>query len=206
MSTHTSLIFPTSGDPVIIGVDEAGRGCWAGPVVAAAVAWGQPIEGLNDSKKLTAARRQSLVPLIKKEALAWAVGEASAEEIDELNIQQATYLAMVRAMDALGEVLKGGGEVWVDGNRLPNWQRSDWQLKAFIGGDASHAPIAAASILAKEHRDSLMVALESQYPGYGFAKHKSYGTADHQAALLRLGPCHEHRRSFRPIKSLINNG
>lgn len=202
MAQSTPLIVPPP-HLLVIGVDEAGRGCWAGPVVAAAVAWGEPIDGLNDSKKLSAERRQGLVPLIQAGARAWAVGEASAAEIDRLNILQATHLAMTRAIDALATVLDVGGQILVDGNRLPKWARAGWQLQAVVGGDATHAPIAAASILAKEHRDGLMIELDARHPGYGFARHKSYGTAEHQEALVRLGPCAEHRQSFRPIKALL---
>lgn len=190
---------------ITVGLDEAGRGCWAGPVVAAAVCLRGPLAGLNDSKKLSPAARAKLVPLIHIQALAWGIGEASAAEIDSLNILQASFLAMQRAFEELqGRLPRGAtGFLWVDGNRLPPWSFSGWPMEAFVGGDASHAPIAAASILAKEHRDALMGTLDRQYPEYGFARHKSYGTAEHQQALSVHGPCPEHRKTFRPIACLL---
>jgi len=186
---------------LLAGVDEAGRGPLAGPVVAAAVILdpARPIEGLADSKKLKPARREQLAPLIRERALAWAVGAASAAEIDEINILQATFLAMRRALAGLEIVPQ---QVLVDGNRLP---RLDDLLPgsaalAIIGGDATIPAISAASILAKTHRDALMTALDLSHPGYGFAVHKGYGTAVHLAALAAQGPCAEHRRSFRPVR------
>ncbi|MES1944180.1 ribonuclease HII [Salinisphaera sp. PC39] len=183
-------------DFLLAGVDEAGRGPLAGPVVTAAVILpaDHGIEGLGDSKRLTAARRETLVPLIQERAVAWAMGRAEPDEIDAVNILQATMRAMARAVAALGmppEV------VWVDGNRCPDLPVP---AQAVVGGDGSVAAISAASILAKVARDAEMAALDAQYPGYGFADHKGYGTAAHRAALARLGPCAAHRRSFAPVR------
>ncbi len=178
---------------MIVGVDEAGRGPLAGPVVAAAVilcAGG--IAGLDDSKKLTAKRRAVLETEIK-ERCQWAVGIASVEEIDTINILQATMLAMARAVDALQIE---PSEVLVDGNRLPKWR---YAARAIIGGDAIHPCISAASIIAKEHRDRLMLAADAQYPGYGWASNKGYGSAVHMAALEKLGATPLHRCSFAPV-------
>ena len=177
------------------GVDEAGRGPLAGPVVAAAVILDDlnPIAGLADSKKLTALRRARLYDEIRAKALCCSIAEASVEEIDALNILQATMLAMRRAVEGLR--LKPA-KVLVDGNRLPVLpMRAD----AIVKGDSKVAAIAAASIVAKVHRDQLCVALDALYPAYGFAKHKGYGTAEHLAALTLHGPCPEHRTSFRPV-------
>jgi ribonuclease HII len=178
---------------VIAGVDEAGRGPLAGPVVAAAVilcAGG--IAGLDDSKKLSAKRRAMLEAEIRQHCV-FGVGEASVEEIDRLNILQATLLAMTRAVEALGVV---PDRVLVDGNRLPRWRYS---AEAVIGGDAIHPCISAASILAKEHRDRIMIAADADWPGYGWASNKGYGAAAHLEALDRLGPTPLHRRSFAPV-------
>ncbi len=178
---------------IIAGVDEAGRGPLAGPVVAAAVilcAGG--IEGLDDSKKLSTKRRAELEVQIKAQCI-WAIGEASVEEIDAINILQATMLAMMRAVDALGVE---PGQVLVDGNRLPNWRYS---AEAVVRGDAIHPCISAASILAKEHRDRIMIAADARYPEYGWASNKGYGAAKHIAALRDLGPTPLHRRSFAPV-------
>jgi ribonuclease HII len=179
---------------MIIGVDEAGRGPLAGPVVAAAVVLcAGGIAGLDDSKKLTAARRAELEPLIKARCH-WAVAEASVAEIDRLNILQATMLAMTRAVAALGG---DPTEVLVDGNRLPKWR---YPARAIIGGDALEPCISAASILAKEHRDRLMIVADTAHPGYGFARHKGYGSEAHREAIARLGPCPIHRMSFAPMR------
>jgi ribonuclease HII len=178
---------------LIAGVDEAGRGPLAGPVVAAAVILCEGgIEGLDDSKKLTAKRRAELEAEIKASCI-WAVGEASVVEIDAINILQATFLAMTRAVEALPQP---PGHILVDGNRLPRWPYS---AEAVIGGDAIHSCISAASILAKEHRDRIMVAADADYPGYGWASNKGYGSATHMAALRELGPTPLHRRSFAPV-------
>jgi ribonuclease HII len=178
---------------MIVGVDEAGRGPLAGPVVAAAVVLCEGgIAGLDDSKKLTAKRRAVLEAEIMARCR-WAVGISSVEEIDEINILQATMLAMTRAVDGL---LIEPGEVLVDGNRLPKWR---YNARAIISGDASQPCISAASIIAKEHRDRLMVAANVQYPGYGWASNKGYGSAKHMAALDKLGATPLHRRSFAPV-------
>lgn len=177
------------------GVDEAGRGPLAGPVVAAAVILDDrlPIEGLQDSKKLSARRREALFDAIRARALCFAVAEASVEEIDRLNILQATLLAMQRAVAGLR---LRPGLVLVDGNRLPVLAMP---AEAVIGGDALVQAISAASILAKVHRDRWCDAVSAQYPHYGFAGHKGYGTAAHLAALRAHGACPLHRRSFAPV-------
>jgi ribonuclease HII len=182
---------------MIVGVDEAGRGPLAGPVVAAAVVLCEGgIEGLDDSKKLTAKRRGELEAQIKAKCL-WAVGLCSVEEIDALNILQATMLAMTRAVEALDvEPMI----VMVDGNRLPRWRYS---AEAIIGGDAIHPCISAASIIAKEHRDRMMVAADAVYPGYGWASNKGYGALLHMEALRRLGPTPLHRKSFTPVAQML---
>ena len=177
------------------GVDEAGRGPLAGPVVAAAVILDpeNPIEGLADSKKLTAKKREALEPLIKERALAWCVAEASVEEIDEINILQATMLAMQRAVAGL----KVQPEfVQVDGNRIP---KLPMMAEAIVKGDAKVAAISAASILAKTHRDAYMMEQAHRYPGYGFEKHMGYGTAEHIKAIETLGVLSIHRKTFKPI-------
>ena len=181
---------------LMAGVDEAGRGPLAGPVVAAAVILDdlQPIEGLADSKVLTAARREQLYDQIRARALCCAVAEASVQEIDQFNILGATLLAMRRAV--LGLRLKPV-KVLVDGNRLP---KLDVLAEAVVGGDALVPSISAASILAKVYRDRLCQELHLRYPQYGFAGHKGYGTAEHMAALRLHGACPEHRRSFAPVR------
>lgn len=184
------------GDPgLVAGVDEAGRGPLAGPVVAAAVILDetQPIIGLNDSKKLSAARRDRLFDDIRARALCCSVAMASIEEIDRLNILQATMLAMRRAVDGLR--LKPR-LVLVDGNRLPVL---DVRAEAIVQGDAKVQAISAASILAKVTRDRGLDELHERYPHYGFDQHKGYGTAHHLEALRRWGPCPAHRRSFAPV-------
>jgi ribonuclease HII len=178
---------------IIAGVDEAGRGPLAGPVVAAAVILCDVgIDGLDDSKKLSAKRRAELEAHILNRCIV-GIGMASVEEIDSINILQATFLAMTRAVDALPQV---PGHVLVDGNRLPKWR---YRAEAIIGGDALHPCISAASIIAKEHRDRIMVAADSDYPGYGWASNKGYGSAVHMAALREMGPTPLHRRSFAPV-------
>ena len=177
------------------GVDEAGRGPLAGPVVAAAVILDpeNPIEGLADSKKLTAKKREALEPLIKERALAWCVAEASVEEIDEINILQATMLAMQRAVAGL----KVQPEfVQVDGNRIP---KLPMMAEAIVKGDAKVAAISAASILAKTHRDAYMMEQAHRYPSYGIEKHMGYGTAEHIKAIETLGVLPIHRKTFKPI-------
>ncbi|WP_137892116.1 ribonuclease HII [Ramlibacter sp. 2FC] len=184
---------------LVAGVDEAGRGPLAGPVVAAAVILDElnPIAGLADSKKLTPARRERLYDEIRAKALCCAVAEASVEEIDRLNILQATLLAMRRAVEGLR--LKPA-KVLVDGNRLP---RLDVLAEAIVKGDAKVAAISAASILAKVHRDRWCADLHRQYPQYGFDAHKGYGTATHVAALRTHGACPQHRRSFSPVAEVL---
>lgn len=185
----------------VAGVDEAGRGPLAGPVVAAAVILdpARPITGLNDSKKLSEKRRDALAPEIREKALAWAVAEASAEEIDQINILQATFLAMTRAVTALGRLPE---KILVDGNKVPRSLAVLCPAEAVVKGDGTYACIAAASILAKTHRDALMKALDRDYPVYGFAQHMGYPTAAHLEALQTHGPCTAHRRSFGPVAQL----
>jgi ribonuclease HII len=184
------------------GVDEAGRGPLAGPVVAAAVILdpARPIDGLRDSKAMTARQRTLASDRIRARALAWAVAEASVEEIDRLNILQATLLAMRRAVQALQPAAEFA---LVDGNQLP---RLPIAARAVIGGDAREPAISAASILAKTHRDALMAAFDRSHPGYGFADHAGYGTPQHLARLRALGPCALHRRSFAPVRALLTIG
>ncbi len=181
------------------GVDEAGRGALAGSVIAAAVILDpdQPIEGLADSKALSAARREVLAKEIKLKAKAWAVGEATCEEVDEINVLQAAMLAMKRAVEALKVQ---PDFVQVDGNKLPRW---DYLSEAIVKGDAKVQAISAASIIAKTTRDAQMVEAEKSYPGYHFAVHKGYGTAEHLAALEKLGPSEIHRKTFSPIKEMV---
>lgn len=184
---------------LIAGVDEAGRGPLAGPVVAAAVILDdqQPIAGLADSKALTALRRERLFDEIRARALCCAIGEASVEEIDRLNILQATLLAMRRAVDGLR---LRPVKALVDGNRLP---RLDILAEAIVRGDAKVPAISAASIVAKVHRDRLCLQLHEQWPQYGFDSHKGYGTDAHIAALREHGPCPAHRRSFAPVSGAV---
>ncbi len=191
------LAWDTPG--LVAGVDEAGRGPLAGPVVAAAVILDDlnPIAGLADSKKLSARRREQLYDEIRAKALCCSVAEASVEEIDRLNILQATLLAMQRAVEGLR--LKPV-KVLVDGNRLP---ALDVLAEAIIKGDATVPAISAASILAKVHRDRWCAEFHLQYPQYGFAGHKGYGTAEHMAALRAHGACPQHRRSFSPVAEVL---
>ena len=185
--------------PLTCGVDEAGRGPWAGPVTAAAVILDPacPIAGLTDSKKLSEAARDRLAPLIRDRALAWAIAEASPEEIDRLNIREATFLAMTRAIAGLA---RAPAHILIYGNALP--KNLPAPATAIIKGDLTEPAISAASILAKTHRDAQMKAYCAQHPGYGFSQHKGYGTAAHAAALTRLGPCAIHRRSFAPVRQV----
>ncbi|GAB2730162.1 ribonuclease HII [Halomonas garicola] len=179
----------------LAGVDEVGRGPLVGSVVAAAVILdpARPLDGLADSKKLTARRREALDGEIRQRALAFAVAEASAAEVDTLNIYHATHLAMRRAIDALAPQAE---YLLVDGNRLPGHALPG---QAVVKGDARHDAIAAASILAKVARDAQMLILDARYPAYGFARHKGYPTKAHLASLERHGPVPEHRRSFAPV-------
>lgn len=193
-----AALFRSSGP--VAGVDEAGRGPLAGPVVAAAVILDErrPIEGLADSKKLTAEIREELVPEIEARSLSWAVAWADAAEIDNLNILQATFLAMRRAVLGLGLC---PGSIEVDGNRLPNLMFYGRQVdgSAIIGGDDKVAAISAASILAKVYRDRMMHRFDRIYPDYGFCRHKGYATTEHRERIMRFGPCQQHRKSFRPF-------
>ncbi len=192
------LLIESAGGPVC-GVDEAGRGPWAGPVSAGAVIL-NPDDlpaGIDDSKALTHARRETLEIEIKARAVAWGVGFASVEEIAELNILHATGLAMCRAIEAMSVQ---PAAALVDGNyrfKLP------CEVQTVVGGDGLSLSIAAASILAKTARDRLMVELDAEYPGYGFAGHKGYNAPVHQEALKTLGPCPAHRRSWAPIRALL---
>jgi ribonuclease HII len=181
------------------GVDEAGRGPLAGPVYAAAVVLDprRPVAGLADSKKLSARRREALALAIRGQALAWAVAEASVEEIDRLNILRATLLAMKRAVEGLGIV---PGEVLVDGTHCPQLAVT---ARAVVGGDALVPEISAASILAKTERDAAMLALHRAFPQYGFDRHKGYPTGEHIAALRIHGASEAHRRSFGPVKAVL---
>jgi ribonuclease HII len=201
LSEQQVLFAGASG--LIAGVDEAGRGPLAGPVVAAAVILDRkrPIDGLMDSKVLTEKRREELAVLIATRALAWSVAWSDAAEIDRINILQATFLAMRRAL--LGLRLRPG-LVEVDGNRLPDLEFNGKQLdgSAIVGGDAKIPAISAASIIAKVRRDHMMRRFDAIYPAYGFRQHKGYGTAAHRDCLSRLGPCPQHRRSFRPVSLL----
>ena len=196
-SAQVPLVWDTPG--LLAGVDEAGRGPLAGPVVAAAVILDElkPIKGLADSKALSPKQRARLYDEIRAKALCCSVAQASVQEIDELNILQATLLAMRRAVEGLR--LKPS-MVLVDGNRLPTLAV---MAEAVVGGDAKVAAISAASILAKVTRDRWCEAYALQYPQYGFAAHKGYGTAEHLAALQLHGACPEHRRSFRPVAQVL---
>lgn len=184
----------------ICGVDEAGRGPLAGPVCAAAVILhkGEIIEGVNDSKKLTEKKREALYDVIKEKAVAYSIAFASVEEIEEMNILNATMLAMKRAVEGL-EV--PADYAMIDGNKIPDL---NIPAECVVKGDANSMSIAAASILAKVTRDRLCAEYETEYPQYGFAKHKGYGTKLHREMILKYGPCKIHRMSF--LKKLLNNG
>lgn len=200
MSTVQLCLFASAQSGALVcGVDEAGRGPLAGAVFAAAVILDEsrPISGLNDSKKLSVKKREQLTLEIKEKALAWAVARAEVEEIDRINILQASLLAMRRAVESLAVKPT---EVLVDGNRCPDLMLP---TRAIVRGDASVAQIAAASILAKTARDADMLLLHGTYPHYGFDRHKGYPTADHLAALRRHGISPIHRRSFGPVSALL---
>jgi ribonuclease HII len=197
MAEPTFAFELASGHSIICGIDEAGRGPWAGPVSAAAVILdpNNIPQGLNDSKKLNEAKREALYPQIIACSDA-GIGLVSAQEIDEINILQATYLAMQRA---IANLKTKPTLALIDGNRAP---KLFCATQTIIGGDAKSLSIAAASIIAKVTRDRIMCELDKAYPAYGFARHKGYGTAAHAAALAQYGPCTEHRRSFKPIAKL----
>ena len=191
--------FPAANQGRVAGVDEAGRGPLAGAVFAAAVILdpARPIQGLADSKALTAVRRESLALEIRARALAWAVASASVEEIDRLNILHATLLAMKRAVESLPVT---ADIALVDGNQRP---RLACTVQTIVRGDALVPAISAASILAKTARDADLMLMHARFPGYGFAQHKGYGTALHLERLRALGPCIEHRRTFAPVRDLL---
>lgn len=190
----------SKGYKSICGVDEAGRGPLAGPVCAAAVILpkGEIIEGVNDSKKLTEKKREALYDVIKEKSVAYSIAFATVEEIEEMNILNATMLAMKRAVDGLDIP---ADYAMIDGNKIPNL---NIPAEYVIKGDANSMSIAAASILAKVTRDRLCADYEKEYPQYGFAKHKGYGTKLHREMILKYGPCKIHRMSF--LKKLLNNG
>lgn len=190
-------LFPPPASPLIAGVDEAGRGPLAGPVSVAAVILdpNHPIAGLNDSKKLSEARREALYPQIIEHALAWHIEFVQADEIDELNILHATMAGMRRAVCALQPAAQLAR---IDGNRIPTGLPC--HAEALVGGDALDPAIMAASILAKVARDRAMIALHDEFPAYGFAVHKGYPTPAHLTALNAHGPCPQHRQSFAPVR------
>ena len=191
-------LFQISGGSIVAGVDEVGRGPLAGDVVAAAVILGDSSPaGLTDSKALSPRQRERLAETIRSEAVSWSLGRATVAEIDELNILQASLLAMWRAVEGLSVQ---PSLVLVDGNHLPRWS---YEARAIVKGDLIEPAISAASIVAKVSRDSEMVILDDQYPGYGFATHKGYPTKAHLAALASLGVSPVHRRSFGPVKRLL---
>jgi ribonuclease HII len=190
---------------LIAGVDEAGRGPWAGPVVAAAVIlpWGCSLPGIDDSKKLTPQKRRACLGPILSQALAVGLGLVDPAGIDQVNILQATFKAMSFALCSLREK---PGLIIVDGNKvLPNLpsRLSDVPQRSIVKGDGRSLSIAAASIIAKCFRDLIMEGCELEYPGYGFARHKGYGTREHQRALEKLGPCPIHRKSYAPVRALL---
>lgn len=187
----------------IAGVDEAGRGPLAGPLAVAAVILDpdRPIAGLNDSKKLSEARREALYPQIIERALGYCIVLIEPAEIDRLNIFQATMTGMSRAIAGLSPAAQ---HALIDGNKLP--RDLPCPARAIVGGDALEPAISAASILAKVTRDRLMVTFDASYPGYGFAAHKGYPTPAHLAALRRIGPCPQHRHSFAPVRATLAQG
>ena len=191
-------LFEGTAAHLVAGVDEVGRGPLAGDVVAAAVILAEsPPEGVTDSKMLTPERREAVAERIRDEAVSWALGRATVAEIDELNILQASLLAMRRAVEAL---FMQPSLVLVDGNRLPKWP---YEARAIVKGDLTEPSIGAASILAKVQRDAEMLALHEQYPQYGFDRHKGYPTKAHLAALETAGVSPVHRRSFGPVRRLL---
>lgn len=201
-----SASFTTAGPGAAIrgigGVDEAGRGPLAGAVVAAIVVLGhdQRIQGVRDSKQLSARQRENAAARIRREALAWSLGRAEVHEIDAVNILNATFLAMQRAVQGLTLT---PAEIRVDGNRAPRFPGYAGTVSTLVSGDRHCPAISAASILAKVARDEEMLVLHEAYPEYGFARHKGYPTAYHRAVLMRLGPCVAHRRSFQPVRDAL---
>lgn len=190
------------GYRLVAGVDEAGMGCLAGPVVAAAVILREDARDslIRDSKTLSEPQREEVVTFIKERAVAWAVGVASVEEIDRLNIRGAGALAMVRAVHTL---VPAAEFVLVDGFPIPGIVAPSLHV---VEGDAKVKSIAAASIVAKTHRDGIMRTLDAEFPGYGFAKHKGYGTKEHVRAMIALGVTPHHRRSYEPVRALVEAG
>jgi len=186
---------------LVCGVDEAGRGPIAGPVYAAAVILDarRPVAGLADSKQLTEARRMRVAEAIRTQALAWSVASATVEEIDRLNVLQATLLAMRRAVNGLSLIPH---EAWIDGNRCP---ALSCRARAIVGGDRTHPEISAASVLAKTERDAEMLRLHDRFPQYGLDRHKGYPTPQHLALLARFGVCEIYRRSFAPVRRLLES-
>lgn len=212
---QTTMAFSHSSSlstSLVVGIDEAGRGPLAGSVFAAAVILNSNnvIEGLMDSKKLSEKKRDSLAEIIKEHALDWHIASASVEEIDRINILQATMLAMTRAWQGISTPHR---QVLIDGNQIPKQLRKELpgnllngqEVQAIIKGDDSVQAIAAASILAKTARDAELYALDEVYPEYGFAQHKGYGTKLHLSKIAKLGPCPIHRQSFAPIKRFLAN-
>lgn len=183
---------------IIVGIDEVGRGCWAGPLVAGAVILDQPILGLKDSKQLTKAQRQKLSIDIQLQALASGLGWVSAVELDKIGLTQAVRLAMQRALD---QIEASYDQIIVDGNY--NFLSEEPRARALIKADATVPAVSAASILAKVARDSFMTEQALRYPNYGFEQHVGYGTALHLQKLKQFGFCHLHRRSFKPIQALL---
>lgn len=204
-TTESEAAAHRSGYRLVAGVDEVGRGPLAGPVVAAAVVLPHPLPqalrtaGVRDSKQLSARARERLAPLIRRHAVGVGVGEASVEEVDALNVLEATKLAMARAVAELAPV---PDLLLVDALDLP---QTGIPCRPIVHGDALCFSIAAASIVAKVFRDALMVEMDGRRPGYGFARHKGYGTAEHLASLARLGPTPEHRRTFGPVRDALRN-
>jgi ribonuclease HII len=200
--TLTGFGVATELIPALGGVDEAGRGPLAGPVMAAVVVLhpGQIIEGVRDSKQMSAKRREFVLSKIKSESLAWALGRADVAEIDELNILQASLLAMRRAVESLGVMPSC---LHIDGNRAPELPGYCGVVRTLVGGDRLCPAVAAASVVAKVHRDEEMRELDRRFPVYGFARHKGYPTSEHRLALALHGPCLVHRRSFGPVKAML---
>ena len=192
---------------LVVGLDEVGRGCWAGPVVAGAVLLEKPIEGLRDSKKLSKKRREALAEVIRNEAKAYGVGWVTANEVDEMGLSKAVQLAMLRAMKRLQESGEVYDEIDIDGNinYFQNVQGlATENIQAMVRADDSVPAVSAASILAKVARDEYMARLANEFPAYGFEKHVGYGTQAHMRALQEHGMTNEHRKSYKPIQALLS--